>query len=124
VFLAQPRWSKLRTIAVGTVLAGGPRRRSQRAGLSLWAPALGAGVEAYAWEGMLDVGGWQPAGGEAVHPFPGEAGALAAAPKRPEPVSHHVVAEGPDGFAVAGHGVVGEVPSHHACQPTACCGMG
>jgi hypothetical protein len=30
-------------------------------------------------------------------------------------VSDHLVAEGPNGFTVAGHGVVGEVPSHDAC---------
>jgi hypothetical protein len=70
---------------------------------------------------MQDVGGWQPAGGEAVHRLPGEPGALAAAAERLEPVPHYLVAEGPDGFAVAGHGVVGEVPSHHACQPAPLC---
>ena len=98
---------------------GRPPRRSQRAGLPHWAPALGAGVEAHAWEGMQYVGRREPPGGEAVHPLPGEAGALAAAPQRLEPVSHRLVAKGPDGLAVAGHGVVGEVPAHHACQRSA-----
>jgi hypothetical protein len=44
--------------AVGTALSGGPPRRSQRARLTHWAPALGAGVEAHAWPGMLDADGW------------------------------------------------------------------
>ena len=68
---------------------------------------------------MQYVGRREPPGGEAVDPLPGEAGALAAAPQRLEPVSHRLVAKGPDGVAVAGHGVVGEVPAHHACQPSA-----
>jgi hypothetical protein len=45
-------------IAVGTALAGGPPRRSQRALLTHWAPALGLGVEPLAWEGMHHAGGW------------------------------------------------------------------
>jgi hypothetical protein len=47
-----------RLIAVGTALAGGPPRRSQRALLTHWAPALGAGVEPHAWEGSHHAGGW------------------------------------------------------------------
>jgi hypothetical protein len=46
------------SIAVGTALAGGPPRRSQRALLTHWAPALGLGVEPLAWEGMHHAGGW------------------------------------------------------------------
>ncbi|MCA1601338.1 MAG: hypothetical protein LC776_06740, partial [Acidobacteria bacterium] len=42
-----PAW-----IAVGTALAGGPPRRSQRALLTHWAPASGGGVEAHVGEGM------------------------------------------------------------------------
>jgi hypothetical protein len=45
-------------IAVGTALASGPPRRSQRALLTHWAPASGSGVEAHVWEGMLHAGGW------------------------------------------------------------------
>src|ERR1017187_8265027 len=48
----------LQRIAVGTALAGGPPRRSQRALLTHWAPALGLGVEPLAWEGMHHAGGW------------------------------------------------------------------
>src|ERR1039458_8902841 len=48
----------LHGIAVGTALAGGPPRRSQRALLTHWAPALGLGVEPLAWEGMHHAGGW------------------------------------------------------------------
>ncbi len=45
-------------IAVGTALTGGPPRRSQRALLTHWAPALGGGVEARVGEGMFHAGGW------------------------------------------------------------------
>ena len=45
-------------IAVGTALAGGPPRRSQRALLTHWAPASGSGVEPHIREGMLHAGGW------------------------------------------------------------------
>jgi hypothetical protein len=61
----------------------------------------------------------QPPGCDSVHALPVEAGALAAVPKRLEPVSHRLAAKGPDCLGVAGHGVVGEAPSHHACQPLA-----
>jgi hypothetical protein len=47
-----------RSIAVGTALAGGPPRRSQRALLTHWAPALGGGVEARVGEGVFHAGGW------------------------------------------------------------------
>ena len=46
------------TIAVGTALASGPPRRSQRALLTHWAPASGSGVEAHVGEGMPHAGGW------------------------------------------------------------------
>ena len=41
------------TIAVGTALTGGPPRRSQRALLTHWAPALGADVKACVGEGVV-----------------------------------------------------------------------
>src|SRR5262249_13477291 len=43
-------------VAVGTALAGGPPRRSQRALLTHWAPALGAGVESHVRPGVRDPG--------------------------------------------------------------------
>ncbi|HWR47852.1 MAG TPA: hypothetical protein VN327_09630 [Pseudonocardiaceae bacterium] len=45
-------------IAVGTALAGGPPRRSQRAELPHWAPASGTGVKARFGEGVHHAGGW------------------------------------------------------------------
>ena len=66
---------------------------------------------------MPHAGGWEPSGRQAVHPGPVESRALAAAPQRLEPVSRHLGAEGRHGVGVAGHGVVGEVASHHGCQP-------
>ena len=55
--LTRPAWVTQR-IAVGTALAGGPPRRSQRALLTHWAPASGSGVEPHIREGMLHAGGW------------------------------------------------------------------
>jgi hypothetical protein len=76
-----PRGShRIRTVAVGTALSGGPPHRSRRAVLPHWAPASGAGVESHAWPWMHDPGWRQPPGGEAVHAFPVQAGALAATP--------------------------------------------
>ena len=66
---------------------------------------------------MHDVDGRQPSSDEAVHPLPGQAVALAAAPERMEPVPADLDAEGIGGPDVAGHGVVGEMTSHHARQP-------
>src|SRR5260370_37878558 len=40
-----------------------------------------------------------------------------AAPERPVPEPHELVAEGHHLVDVAGHGVVGEMPSHHAREP-------
>ena len=48
----------LPSIAVGTAVAGGPPRRSQRAELPHWAPALGSGVEPRVGERMPQAGGW------------------------------------------------------------------
>jgi hypothetical protein len=50
----------IETIAVGTALSGGPPRRSQRARLTHWAPALGDGVKALLGPGMRDTSGGQP----------------------------------------------------------------
>jgi hypothetical protein len=46
------------TIAVGTAVAGGPPRRSQRALLAHWAPPLGGGGEPRVGIGVLHAGGW------------------------------------------------------------------
>src|SRR6266511_2360080 len=104
-------------VPVGTALAGGPPARSQRALLTHWAPASGTGVEARLGEGMRDAGRWEPSRRDAVHALPVQAVALAAAPKLRAPVPGYLCPEGPDRSAVAGHGVVGAVPSHHAPQP-------
>ena len=106
------------TVAVGTALAGGPPHRSQRAGLTHWAPTLGASDEAFVREWVHDAGLREPPRREAVHPGPGDAGSLAAAPQRLAPVPGHLGAEGVDRVDVAGHGVVGLVPAHHAGQPS------
>src|SRR6266536_4867850 len=111
-------------IAVGTALAGGPPHRSQRAELPHWAPVSGTNVEARLGIGVQDTDGREPSGDEAVHPLPAEAVALAAAPERSEPVPADLDAEGVDGPNVAGHGVVGEMSSHHACQPPRLVGDG
>ena len=50
--------------------------------------------------------------------------ALASTPKRLQPVPSHLVAKGRDGVDVAGHGVVGEMASHHARQPAPLLGDG
>ena len=68
--------------------------------------------------------GGQPPSCEAIHPLPGEPVALAAAPERLEPEPCHLRPEGRHRVDVAGHGVVGEVPSHHACQPSPLFGDG
>jgi bacterioferritin len=109
-------------IAVGTALAGGPPHRSQRALLTHWAPALSAGGESRVRPGMQHAGGWEPTGDQALHARPGEPMALAVAPQRPIPVPDRLGAEGLHGVRVAGHGVVGEVTSHHAGQPASLLG--
>src|SRR5438128_2604104 len=103
-----------RLIAVGTALAGGPPRRSQRALLTHWAPASGTNAEAHVREGMHHAGGRQPPIRQAVHAFPVQAGALATAPQRLVPLPRHLGAERRHRLAVAGHGVVGAVPAHYA----------
>ena len=96
---------------------GRPPRRSQRALLTHWAPASGTNAKAHVREGMHHAGWRQPPGRQAVHAFPVQAGALAAAPQLRLPVPCHLGAERRHRLAVAGHGVVGAVPSHHAAQP-------
>ena len=66
-------------VAVGTALAGGPPRRSQRAGFPHWAPALGTNGKAFLWVGMQDACRWQVPFGETSHAFPGQAVTLATA---------------------------------------------
>src|SRR5450755_2588009 len=104
-------------IAVGTALAGGPPRRSQRALLAHWAPASGTGVESDVRPGMRDAGGREPPCFEPAHPLPGHPVALAAAPKRPVPVPRDLFSECRHCVDVAGNRVVGGVPAHHAAQP-------
>src|SRR5437773_4259832 len=99
-------------IAVGTALAGGPPRRSQRALLTHWAPDLGAGVESLVGPGMGDADGRERSLRVAAHPLPVEVVSLTAAPERPVPESHHLGSEGLHLVDVAGHGVVGEMASH------------
>jgi hypothetical protein len=53
----------------------------------------------------------------AAHTLPVQSCALTAVPKRPTPMPRHLTTEHPDRLAISGHGVVGEVPSHHASQP-------
>src|ERR1019366_7495375 len=99
-------------IAVGTALAGGPPRRSQRALLTHWAPDLGASVESLIGPGMGDADGREASVRVAAHPLPVEAVSLAAAPERPVPESHDLATEGLHLVDVAGHGVVGEMTPH------------
>ncbi len=66
---------------------------------------------------MCDAGGREPSFRVAAYPLPGEAVSLAAAPERPVPEPHDLVAEGHHLVDVAGHGVVGEMASHHAREP-------
>src|SRR5512133_2854503 len=108
-------------IAVGTALAGGPPRRSQRALLTHWAPDLGSGVEALVGPGVDVAGGREPPIRVAAQLLPVHAVALPAAPKRPMPVPHELVAEGRHLVDVARDRVVGEVASHHRPEPASLC---
>jgi len=54
--LRRDKGGPLDAIAVGTAVAGGPPRRSQRARLTHWAPALGSGVKARRGPRVLDAG--------------------------------------------------------------------
>ncbi len=104
-------------IAVGTALAGGPPRRSQRALLTHWAPALGTNDEALVRVGVQDAGWREPPRRETVHPVPVQVAELAAALQSRAPVPGRLCPEGPDGPDVAGHRVVGHVAAYHAAQP-------
>ena len=81
------RGHRYRVIAVGTALAGGPPRRSQRALLTHWAPALGTNAKAHVGKGMHNTGVREPSSLKAIHPRPADPRALAATLKRlvPEP---------------------------------------
>jgi len=67
---------------------------------------------------MQDARRRKPSRREAFHPIPGETLTLASTPERPEPDSSALTVEGTDGPAIAGHGVVSEMSSHHAGQPS------
>src|SRR6266508_3484339 len=108
-------------IAVGTALAGGPPRRSQRALLTHWAPDLGSGVKALIGPGMGIAGGREPPIRVAAHLLPVHAVSLAAAPQRPVPVPYGLVADGRHLVDVARDRVVGEVASHHRPEPASLC---
>jgi hypothetical protein len=73
---------------------------------------------------MRDPDRREPLFREAQHALPVQAAALAATPKRPIPVPDRHEPEGVDALAVAGHGVVREMPTHHASQPAALLGDG
>jgi hypothetical protein len=61
-------------------VSGGPPRRSQRALLAHWAPALGSGGESVVGPGVQDAGSGYPSIYQAAHACPVQARALAAAP--------------------------------------------
>src|SRR6185312_2279084 len=73
-----PELYRFHLIAVGTPLAGGPPRRSQRALLTHWAPALGVSAKAHIGKGMHNTGGREPSNRKAVHPRPADPRTLAA----------------------------------------------
>src|SRR6266540_3848988 len=79
---------------------------------------LGSDVESRVGEGMHHASGWEPSSRQAVHPNPADPCALTAALERLMPVPGHLGAEGCHRRAVAGHGVVGAMPAHHAPQPS------
>ncbi len=112
------------SIAVGTALAGGPPRRSQRALLTHWAPALGIGAKAHVGKGMHHAGRREPSCGQAVHSRPAEPRMLAATLKRLVPEPGQLGTKGGNRRAVAGHSVVGAVAPHHARQPPPLLGDG
>ena len=60
-------------VAASTAVASVPPRRSQRALLTHWAPALGASVESHARPRMHDPGWRQPPVSEAIHACPVQA---------------------------------------------------
>src|SRR5262249_56645447 len=103
------RWR--RPVAVGTGVAPRPPHRPQRAGLPHWVPALGASVRALFRIWMLDSDGRQPPLPDAAHAVPVQPLTLATTTERREPEPSRLDAEGPECVGVAGHRVVGEVPT-------------
>src|SRR6266566_6492513 len=95
-----------------------PSVRNYRTGLLPWV----RGGEARLREWMHGAGLGYPPGRDAVHPGPGDPGALAAVPQRLAPVPDHLGAEGVHRIAVAGHRVVGLVPAYHGGQPSSLVG--
>jgi hypothetical protein len=73
---------------------------------------------------MQDASRWQVPLGKASHAFPVQAVTLAATSQRLEPVSGDLDPESQDRREVAWHGVVGEMSSHYAGQPSALLGDG
>ncbi len=80
-------------VAVGTALSGRPPRRSQRAELLHWAPALGPKVEALVWIGMHDANWRDPCPDKTVHARPRHVGFLVAPVESAHPVPDDLVAE-------------------------------
>ena len=78
---------------VGTALTGRPPRRSQRALLAHWAPALGFDVKALLRPGMADTYKRDPAVGESPRALPIGPIALASATQCPMPLSCHLGAK-------------------------------
>jgi hypothetical protein len=93
-------------VAVGTPVAQGPPRRSQRAELPHWAPTSGDGVKALARPGMQDSWIGQPSANEALHARPGVSALLASTPQRRVPQAGQTFTEVRHGRAVPRHSVV------------------
>lgn len=73
---------------------------------------------------MQNAGRWQIPFGQATHALPVQAVTLAATSQRLEPVPGDLDPESQDRREVAWHGVVGEMASRHAGQPSALLGDG
>ncbi len=112
------------TIAVGTALTGRPPRRSQRALLTHWAPALGSDVKALVRPGMADTYTRDPVVGKSPHALPIGPIALASATQCPMPLSCHLTAKPGQRLTVRRHCVVREVPIDDTAQPLALLGDG
>jgi putative transposase len=80
---------------------------------------LGSNAKPRIGKGMHHAGGWEPSGRKPVHPAPVDPGALTAALQRLMPELGHLGTEAGNRRAVARHGIVGAVPTHHAGQPPA-----
>ena len=85
--------------------------------LTHWAPPSGTSVEASVRPVMSDLEERQPSVAQAPHPLPGQPCALAAAPKRHEPVPHGLGAEGIQRPLIARHAVVVGVAPEDAGEP-------